>query len=147
VTWRKGDAVPTERCYGWPRTCEHFDDLECYTAEQGRGFRLRMRIARFGDAVDLRLEAARHVLRGTGGRDNGKGVRAALRVARGVACALVGRIDHGYPDYAGHPLSWELASWDDRTFAGAEQTCWSATFAAVCTGRAWHLHVYEDSGP
>lgn len=80
-------------------------------------------------------------------RDAGHGWRAALIVARGVACALTGRIDHHYPGYPEHPLAYELASWDHATWNGGEMECWSAVCAAVCTGRAWHLHVYVDSGP
>lgn len=77
-------------------------------------------------------------------RDVGHGPAAWLRVARGVLCAFTGRINHSYPGYPDHPMSWELASWDHHTWAGNEYTCWRARFAAVCTGKAWHLHVYED---
>lgn len=28
-------VAPDEKgCYGWPRACDHYDDLDCMTAEQ-----------------------------------------------------------------------------------------------------------------
>lgn len=116
--------------------------------DEPRWYRVVSRLSWHARHLVERPRAAWHIVRDAAGtRDVGNGPRAVLIVARGVACALTGRIDHHYPEYPGHPLAHELASWDHASWNGGEQTCWSAMCATVCTGRVWHLHVYLETGP
>jgi hypothetical protein len=92
-----------------------------------------------------RLEAAWRIVAPDHGHHDGAGWQRRRLVVRTWLVLATGRVRGDHPYHCDG--AWELGSWNARTWSGAEQTCWEADFASVCTGRAWHVHLYTEGGP